>query len=234
MDVRQAARVLRAAGKRRLELASKILRVRVSQQEIRHRLRIRRNIEWLVVANARQWARRQVAHRVAARFLCRNPHRRQPPHQIWRVLDVDEVQLEILPRRHVQNSVRILIRHFCQRFHLRRRQPAKRHFDPLHPRRVPVGIRSLRQVARWVAESLRLRPVEPLSVVVPLPVNPPAQARFCKDFFINFILLPQLNLPLENLDLAGALIRHVGFYRFFPVLVTHTAFSSLHFRRALA
>ncbi len=52
VEVGQAARVVLAARERDLELAAEVLRVVVAEQEERERVRVRRDVERLVVADA--------------------------------------------------------------------------------------------------------------------------------------------------------------------------------------
>ena len=122
VDVDQPAGVLLAAGESRLEFASEILRIGVTEQEIRHRFGVGRDVEGFVVANARQRAAGDIADGVAAGFLRGDADRRQTAHQVGRVFDMDVVQLEILPSGDVQNAIRILVGDFRQHFHLLRRR----------------------------------------------------------------------------------------------------------------
>ena len=101
----QAASLLSAAGKGDLEFAAEILSVRMSQQETGAGFGIWGHVERFAVTDARQGAGRHIAHRVATGFPSRDSHRRQPSHQGGSVLNMDEVELEILPRGHVQDPV---------------------------------------------------------------------------------------------------------------------------------
>ena len=107
---------------------------------------------------------------VAACLARRDADRAQPPHDGRRVVDVDEVILEILPRRDVKHAVRILLGEIGQHIHLIRIQAAERNLDALHARGVPEGFRSLRQIGR-VVQFLRADPVVPVTVVVALAVT---------------------------------------------------------------
>ena len=54
-----------------------------------------------------------------------------------RVLDVDEVELEILPRRDVRDAVRILLGQLGHDFELCGIEAAERDLDALHAGRIP-------------------------------------------------------------------------------------------------
>ena len=105
VHVGQAAALVGAARKRNLDLAAEVLSILVVQQEIRQGVGIRRHVEALVAADTRQGARRHVAHHIAARLLCGDADGRQAPHQVRRIVDMDEMELEILPRRDVADGV---------------------------------------------------------------------------------------------------------------------------------
>jgi hypothetical protein len=59
---------------------------------------------------------------------------------------VDEVQLKILPRRHMTDGVRILFGEVGQGQHLLGVQAPKRDFDALHPGGIPDSVWSLGQL----------------------------------------------------------------------------------------
>src|SRR5262249_7125212 len=65
VEVRDAAGVVLATREGDLELAAEVLRVVVAEQEERQRVRVRRDVERLGVADARVRALRDVADRVA-------------------------------------------------------------------------------------------------------------------------------------------------------------------------
>ena len=75
---------------------------------------------------------RDVADHVAAGLAGGDSDRGQPPHEVRRVIDVDEMALEVLPGRHMKHSDRVLLRNVGEFNELVGRQPAHRDLDPLH------------------------------------------------------------------------------------------------------
>ena len=197
-----------AAGERDLELAPEILHVIMTQQKVGQRARIGRDIEGLVVTHARQWAGRHIAHGVATGLTRGQANRGQATHQIGRVVDVYVVQLKVLARRNVQDAVRVLVGQICQRLHLRDAQAAIRYLDALHARRIPHGVRALRECAGWKVERPRLNAVVTLTVVIALSVDAAAQARLGKHLFIQAVLAAQFHLALEDVDFMRQIRRH--------------------------
>ena len=155
MHVHQAAGVLPAAGERDLELAAEVLRVGMAEQEAHDRLRVGRDVEGLVAADAGERAGGDVAHRVAAGLAGGDADRGQAAHDVRRVLDVDEVELEVLPRGDVADAVGVLLGEVGQDVHLLRRHAAEGDLDALHAGRVPERVRALDQRAGRVGERAR-------------------------------------------------------------------------------
>jgi hypothetical protein len=218
VKVHQTAGLLLAAGEGQLHLAAEILRIVVTEQEEGDGVGVRRHIEGFRAADARVRTSRDVAHRVAARFASRNVHRRQATHQVRRVFDVHEMQLNVLARRHVQDLVRVFLGQLAQHVHLRGRHFPVRDLDAHHARRVPIGDGALRQLALRELELLRLFPVVALPVVVALAVDAATQARLREHLFFEFALLTQLHLRLEDVDLSGPFLAHLTVETFFPGL----------------
>ena len=121
-----------AAGIGNLELAPEVLRIRMTQHEVRHGVSVGHDVERFVAAYARVGAARDVAHNVAASLARCDSDGRKPPHEVRRVIDVDEVALDILPRRHMEHSDRVLLRNIGQGSQLVRAHPPHRDLDPLH------------------------------------------------------------------------------------------------------
>ena len=101
----QTAGFTLAAREGDLHLAPEILTVRMRQKEIRERLGIGRDVEALTSADPRRGASRDVADAVAAGLAGGDAHRRQPPHQVRGVLDVDEVELEVRDTKRGQEEL---------------------------------------------------------------------------------------------------------------------------------
>ena len=101
VELDQATSLVLTAGESDLDLAPKVLDVVVAEQEPSECVGIGRDVEGLGGADARERAGGDIAHRVAARLTRGDADRGQPPHQIRRVVDVDEMILDVLARGHV-------------------------------------------------------------------------------------------------------------------------------------
>ncbi len=200
VHVHQPAGFVLAAGESRLEFPSEILRVRVAEQKERQRLRVRRHIKRLGAADTRQRAGGDVADRVAAGLAGGDADGGQAAHDGRGVFDVDEMQLEILPGRDVQNAVGILLGDIGECFELRRVQAAERDLDPLHTGRVPFGVRPLGQTGLRIAQLLRAEAIKPLPVVITLAVRAAPQPRLGEKLLVNFAEFAQLQLRLININ----------------------------------
>ncbi len=143
VHVRQAASVLRASAERGLELPAEVLAVRVAQEKLRQRAGIGRDVEHLVLADSRIRARRHVADRIAAGLAGRNTGSRKTAHQARSVVDVNVVELKILPRGHVRDVVGVLLRQLRHGLELIRVEPSTGNLDPLHARSIPHRVRTL-------------------------------------------------------------------------------------------
>src|SRR5438552_2111051 len=118
----------------------------MTQQELRARFRVRCDIENFAPAHTCNRACRDVTNRIAARFSRRDAHRPQPPHHVWRVLNMDVVKLKVLARRDMEHAVGIFFRNFRKRIQLIRRHTSERNLDALHSRRVPERLRPLGRI----------------------------------------------------------------------------------------
>src|SRR5215831_382831 len=153
------------------------------------------------MADARVWAARHVAHRIAARFASRDPDAGQPTVHIGRVLDVDEMELHVLPGGNVQDAVRVLLGAVCQYLELLSGEFAERNLDPLHPGRIELRVRPLRQTAARKRDILSSEAVVSLSVVVTLAVCASTESKLREYLLIELAGLPELHLVLEQIDL---------------------------------
>src|SRR6185503_18618367 len=201
-----AERVGGASGIRDLELSPEVLHVAMPEQEPHLGVRVRRDVERFVMADAGIWTSGDVAHGVAARLARRDPDARQPPVHVRRVLDVDEMQLNVLPRRDVQNAVRVFFGAVGEDLELFRRELAERKLDALHPRRVELGVRPLRETAARKRNLLRAHAVVSLAVVVALAIGAATKPKLREDLFFELAGLAKLHLILEQIDL----VRHGG------------------------
>src|SRR5690606_18098873 len=109
VDADQPAGVLFAAGESGLEFASEVLRIGMPKQEVCHRFCVGSYVERFIVADTCKRASRDVAHRIAASFLCRDADGGEAAHQIGSIFDVDEMKLEVLSGGDMQNAVRIFV-----------------------------------------------------------------------------------------------------------------------------
>ena len=209
VHLHQPAGGIFAARKSGLELAPEVLHIRVAEQKVHERRGVGRNIECLAAAHPRQRAGGDIAHRIAAGFAGGNAHRRQPPHQVRRVFNVDEVKLEILPRGHMQNLVRILLGQIGQGFQLLGRKPAEGDFDALHARRIPDRVRPLGGALRKVQAAHGNAVVAP-PVVVALPIHAAPQPGFGKRLLVQLARAAQFQLRFEVVNLAGPAVRNAA------------------------
>ena len=209
VHIDQPTRLTFAARERDFEFPPKILRIRMAKQEARQRLGIRRHVKRLRSTDPRDRAGSHVADGVAARFAGRDPDRRQPAHAGRGVLDVDEMQLKVLPGGDVQNTIGIFFGNIRQDLQLFGGDAAKRNLDALHPRRIPRGVRPFGQPGVRIGQPLRLETVEPLGVIVPLAIRPAAQARFCEKFLVDLAQFAQFHLRLKNINFLAELGRNL-------------------------
>jgi hypothetical protein len=118
------------------------------------------------------------------------------------VLDVDEMELEVLPGGDMGDAVGVFLGQFGHDFELARIEPAEGNLDPEHAGRVPDGARG-----PWWAcphrELPALRAVIALAIVVALAVGAAAQPGLGKHLFVDLALLAQLDLGLELVDFAA-------------------------------
>ncbi len=203
VKVGEPAGVVLAARERDLELASEVLRVVVAEQEERHRVRVRGDVEGLVAADASVRAGGQVADGVAAGFAGGDAGRGEPPVKVRRVVDVDVVELDVLSGGDVQNPVGILLGHLREDVELIGRDLAVGDLDPLHAGGVPQRARPLGDVLGGEHERLGLLAIVALAVVVPLAVGTATEARLGEQLLLDLPLLAQLDLRLEDVDLAS-------------------------------
>ena len=204
-----------AAREGGLELAAEVLNVVVTEQELEQCVRVGGDVEGLGVTDPSQGAGGDVAHRVAAGLTGGDAHGGQPAHQIGGVLDVDEVELEVLPGGHVQDAVGILLGKFGQHLELVGIQASEGHLDAVHPGSIPFGVGSLGEVGRKL-ERLDPDAVVAVTVVVALAVGPPAKPRLGEDLLVDLVAAPEFHLPFEAVDLLGPVRRHLALQLVLP------------------
>ena len=135
------------ARERDLELASEVLNVGVPQEELRDRIGIRCDVERLRLADTGVLTGRHVAHAVAAGLTGGDPDAGEPSHHVGRLFDVNEVKLDVLPRRDVQDRIGVLLGELAQHLELLRGELPERDLDPHHARRVPNRVGPFGEVA---------------------------------------------------------------------------------------
>ncbi len=205
-----------AARERDLELSPEALHVRMTEQEERHRIRVGRDVERLVAAHADERARRHVADGVAARLARRDADCREPPHEIRRVLYVDEVELNVLPRGHVEDPVGVLLGELGDRVELVGAELAVGDLDSHHPGRIPHRHGALRELARRERQHAALDAVVALPVVVALTVDTAPEPGLGEELLLDLPLLAEDDLRLERVDLLGPCGRHGAPQLFLP------------------
>ena len=126
-----------AAGEGDLVLPRKLVRKRIGQQELGQRQHVGRRIEHLVGADAGILAAADVAHRIAAAAPGGHARLVQIGQRRRDVADQHAMDLDVLPRGHVQHAVAVGSRHGGQHAHLVRQHAAGR--KP-HAEHVGVGL----------------------------------------------------------------------------------------------
>ncbi len=139
--------VLGAAFEPDLELARQLRAQRLAQQVARERLGVGRHVERLVRRDAGVRARRDVADGAAAGLARREPGLGEPPHHRLDVVELQEVELDVLPRRDVPEAARVALGDVRERLELRPVEDALRDLDPQHLRvaRLPLAVRPAHQ-----------------------------------------------------------------------------------------
>ena len=139
--------VLGAAFEPDLELARQLRAQRLAQQVARERLGVGRHVERLVRRDAGVRARRDVADGAAAGLARREPGLGEPPHHRLDVVELQEVELDVLPRRDVPEAARVALGDVRERLELRPVEDALRDLDPQHLRvaRLPLAVRAAHQ-----------------------------------------------------------------------------------------
>ena len=216
MHIGKTAGLVFASGKSDLELPAEVLRVAVTQEEFRAGPGIGRHVECLGPAHAGKGAGGHVTDGIAAGFAGCDAHRGQSVHEIGRIVDVDVMQLDVLARGNVQNTIRILLGKLGQHIQLIRGQAPERNLDPLHPRCVPHRIRPLDQVSAGKLQDLRIAAVEPFAVIVTLAVNTAAQAGFGENGVVDLVLFPQFDLRGEYVHLPAHFVGYAIRENFLP------------------
>src|SRR5262249_61880318 len=90
----------------------------MAQAAAGHRLGFRRDVELLVGGDAGVRGGGDVAPRVAARFARRQPGAAEPVHRVLDVVQLDEVELDVLPRGDVAEAARVALADVGQRVQL--------------------------------------------------------------------------------------------------------------------
>ena len=120
------------------------------QQVARQRLGVGGHVERFVLRHAGIGAGGDVAHRVAARLARRHARGRELPHRRLGVVQLDEVQLDVLPRRDVPEAARVAFRDVGQGVELLADQNALGNLDAHHLRiaRLALAVGAAQQAER--------------------------------------------------------------------------------------
>ena len=140
----------RAAFERDLEFARQRRAQRMPEQKTRQSLRVRRHVEALVGRHARVRAAGDVSHRVAARLARRQTGFGEAAHRRLDIVQLDEVELNVLPRRDVPEAARVPLRHVGECIELVGRQHALWNLDAQHLRifGLPLSVGAAHQPER--------------------------------------------------------------------------------------
>jgi len=133
-----------------LELARQRCAELVPQEVARQRLGVRRDVEQLVGGNPRPRAGGDVAHRIAAGFTRRQALFGEAAHHELDVVQLQEVQLDVLPRRDVREAPGVLLRDVGERDRLAFGEHALRdlHAQHLCVFRLALAVRAAHQPER--------------------------------------------------------------------------------------
>jgi len=160
----------------------------MAEEKLCQRVGIRSYIEHLVLADAGEGATGDVAHRIAAGLAGGDADGGQAAHQRGSIVNMDEMQLEILPSRDMGDPIRVFLCQLGQHLQLLRIYSSVRDLDPLHPGRVPDRTRPLGGMLRRIGQLLGLVAVMALAIIVSLAVHTTAEARLGKHLFVNLAL----------------------------------------------
>ncbi len=177
---------------------------------------IRGDVKGFIVADPGIRTGRHIAHHIAARFARGNSNCSEPAHQVRGVIDMHKMELNILPGGHMANRIGVLFRQIGKGVHLLGVEPPKGNFNAHHARRIPNRIRPFGEVVGGIVQGLLSRAVVTQAVIVALTIDAAPQPRFGKDFFIDFILAPQLKLGVVNGNFFVQLDRELSCQSIFP------------------
>ena len=147
---RAADVIVRAALEGNLELARQRRAERMAEQIARQGFGVRRDVERLVGGDAGVRAGGDVPHRVAARFSGRQACVCQVAHRRLDVVQLEEVQLDVLPRGDVPEAAGVPLGDVRQRVQLRLAEDALRnlHAQHLGVAGLPLTVRAPQQPER--------------------------------------------------------------------------------------
>ena len=203
----ETTRIVFAARESDLELTAEILNVGVTQQVLRDRVGVRSDVERLRGADPGVLAGGHVADAVATGFARGDPDRREPAHHVGSLFDVNEVKLNVLACRDVKDRIGVLFGELAQHLELLDGELPERNLDAHHARRVPHRVRPLGQVATGEGQRLLTGAVVTKAVVVALPVHTSAKPGLGEDLVVDLALLFELDLTLEEINLATEWVR---------------------------
>ena len=121
---------------------------------------------------------------------------------------MDEVILNILTSGNMGYPVRIFLGQIGKHLHLLRIEPAEGNFDPHHTGGVPNRFRSFGQAPGGQLDFLYLLTVMSLPIIVALTIDAATKTGFRKNPFIDFSLLPQLDLRFKDVNFPGKIRWH--------------------------
>src|SRR5581483_10891748 len=144
-----AVTIVFATGKRNLELAWQIVKIRMSQQKARHAECVGRYVECFPGANPRQRAGSDVAYRVTAGLPGSEAGIGEQPHHRGDILQPDEVELNVLARGQMATSGRVGIGDVRQHAQLVAIQHARRDLNAHHlDSRLTLAVNAMLQPER--------------------------------------------------------------------------------------
>jgi hypothetical protein len=103
----------------------------------------------------------------------------------------------------VEDSVRVFLGHLGEGLELFGADVPERDLDALHAGGIPDRLGAFGKVAAGVGEATHLSSIVALAVVVTLAIDALSQARFGEELLLELAREPELDLLLEDVDVAS-------------------------------
>lgn len=166
----------------------------MTEEEIGQCMGVRGHVEGLIRADSCVGAGGDVADGITTGFPGCNADGCESPHDGGCVVNMDKMELEVLPGGDVCDSIGVFFGEFCHHLSLATVHSTVGDFDAQHAGGIPDGIRAFCQIAARVVEILGFQAVIAVAVIVTLPVSTSTQPSFSEDPLTDlFPVLPTVN-----------------------------------------